>query len=310
MVQHEKDQNFDMPLKFVRKIELPIVITSSILAILQLTRLSHAVESEYSLPCAGLSYIQDFNPNRNEPEFDTVEAYALRKTPWKEIYSTFIVLDASDIINPVMKRTTEGEGMHFQVKTEFKLRLSEKLLGLKCALLFAEYVTSSFFIDLYELHRTNRNQVEYYYKENIDVEKTAAESSNHTLFVMSNIDHADLNLSYNLKWNIRYHSPSADSYYTNVTNYPPHVYITCRNPNHHNTNMCHQLRTKTNVHVGPFFDHSLALWLPIQYHGGSELVFSWPVGYTPHWALVTFVTLLTTFAGTCAICNACINLFK
>lgn len=268
---------------------------------------SFATDADSRLPCADLSYIEDFNPTVNDAQFDTVTAYASRKSPWKVLNPSLKVPDLIDIINPELERTAEGKGMHFFIKTKFSLQLSEKIQGLQCSVLFAEKVTPSFFVDLYELHRTGHDDVEYFYKENIDVEKTESESKNHTLFVMSKVNPQNPNISYDIKWNIRYHSPSAESYYMDVVNFPPNVYITCkyRNTEEKNTNICLDVRTKTNVKIGPYFDHSLALWLPIQHTGGKELVFSWPVGYVPHWAVVTLITLLTTIYGTYVVCKAC-----
>ncbi|CAK8672232.1 unnamed protein product [Clavelina lepadiformis] len=237
--------------------------------------------------------------------FDTAKQHVLRKQPWN--LNQHVNLPASLSIsqrNFHLSREHEGGGMHKVVTSRLTADVPRSFnLSLKCYAMFAEQVTNSFSLDVYEIERTK--EYTFYYKNYIDIEKSSAEAENHTLLVFQEIVQEEmfLHATYDLTWHIRYHQPNGEAYYILVTLPAPIVYVTCIDANEL-TNFASENSSVLEDRVlgpCPIGVKQLCLWLPINVTTDGSLQFSWPVGQSQQQLFVTAVTCIVTFASTLVI---------
>jgi len=245
-----------------------------------------------------------FGQKDNKLFFDTPHNAALQKMAWVNGYKidsfTFSLITSKI---SVQRTSDERLGMHHEVLTKLQIEWKgkEQSHG-RCFALFAEQVTRSFFVDIYELQRQFSHQV--YYNSSIDIEKPAYEASSHILLIIKELKFMKnmYKTGYVLPWHIRYHKPSENKY-DNITLPPPQVYITCIN---FALNM-EDTDKKGGIILAPcpdgLFSYSmqtgkkLCEWINVKVEV-NNISFYWPVGSLSDIKLVTVGTLCVIIFST------------
>ena len=247
--------------------------------------------------------------------FDTPSKAARHKKLWTNgyVFDNFVWTLLSSEISA--QRSTQGKGLHYEVLTALQIKEIEKhhFIG-TCFALFAEQVTQSFFVDVYELQR--RFSYQLYYNSSIDIEKAAYEASNHTLIVIRELEFENnaYGSSYALPWHIRYHKPTMDKYVKLILP-APQIYITCTTGEY--AKNLDYIRT-SNITLAPCPDSStlhcsqnekkICSWVKVSEIKVNSLNFEWPIGLLSDKILVTVITFTIIIFGTVYILHALLRI--
>ena len=172
-----------------------------------------------------------------------------------------------------------------------------------CWLLIEENVSSSFFVDVYQLERS---KIQFYFEEYIDIEKPEYQSSNHTLLIFVPISSRNLcNAETNIDWHIRYHQPSINSH-INLNLPKPKLYIFCNSSkpdisDNYTESLCHINKNISSIAPCPVassgLNNFLCNWLQLKNVQIQDVQFHWPVGNSNHQTLVVVFTLFIVSLG-------------
>ena len=239
--------------------------------------------------------------------FDTPRNYLFQAQIWSSAENILdkITLDLVLSSKVSLRRTMTGSGMHREVLTSLSVKLNEDFHSVLCSALFVEEVLPSVYLDIYELER--RNVAQLYYNSTIDIEKTAYESSNHTLLVIKDmlIKGNSFEATYKLPWHARYHQPSHEGY-VNITVPAPEVYLMCNGSNFLQLdeldNDQHNFVWAPCPHRMTFSNEKmLCVWIKFSNIAENNLIITWPIGIISHQVYVTSVTLALIFYGVYSI---------
>nr|CAB3264871.1 phosphatidylinositol-glycan biosynthesis class X protein-like [Phallusia mammillata] len=240
-----------------------------------------------------------------EIKFDTPDYFPKRKIPWDIEITTNEALQLTQSLSKQnsaweMTRTYEGQGMHHEVLTNMQITGSN-FSDFQCYTMFVEKVSTSFFLDIYEIARTSTD-FSVYYTNYIDIEKPSYESQNHTVLVFSALNE-NQKASTKIKWHTRYHAPSNESLFVNVTIPKPDVYLFCtptlqKDDSLEKEDAC-QIYAEYNIIMAPcpHLTRTLCPWMNLSLKTGNDLVFKWPVGSLSEKNFVTFLTIASTVVG-------------
>ena len=239
--------------------------------------------------------------------FDTPNNALYHTKLWNKGYNfdnfTWSVLSS----NLFLQRTSTGLGLHHEVITTLRFELKKKQFAGKCFSLFAEHITQSFFVDIYEIERQFLHQV--YYNSSIDIEKTAYEAANHTFLIVKELqyDNQCYEARYKLPWHLRYHKPAVNKY-VHLTLPIPEIYVGCFQDESKDASENLGNSVSRNLVLAPCpnilfaynsqYQKMLCEWVKISQISVEDVVFSWPLGIISDQLVVTVTTLTVIIFST------------
>lgn len=259
------------------------------------------------------------------PQFDTVENYQLRRKHWQEGDGSLIeAIKMARTARIKVKRSVTGIGMHRKVDSCFLFDDWKSYADKTCWLMARQQVPSSFFIDIYQLERSQTDEGnKYFFERYMDIEAPEYESTDkhHTVLIFSPVHGHPQHVCHStnkLEWHIRYHRPSSRRH-VNVTLPLPQLFIYCQSPHNDTTRpICADPADHAYVAPCPQFHKNQSVVQTCQWtrldsidedRGESAtLTFQWPVGDPAHERAVTIITLLVTTTATLIITFAVITL--
>lgn len=126
-----------------------------------------------------------------------------------------------------IERVIKKSGMHLEVETNINIPFEE--LPSHCHSALVENVTSSFYVDQYEIKRAVGFYNSAYFKRNIDVELPSYLSHDHEIMLFAPLEkeEAGFKAHFLTPWHIRYHEIGGKDY-QEVKIMKPKFYLSCK----------------------------------------------------------------------------------
>ena len=323
------------PIIHQRSFAATLITTTLLLYLVARVSGRRPTSAQFPLTCAQFTNLdavaRRFRNEEAPQEFDTLSNFRLRRKSWTRgarAFTTETHAAASQVAAQLaepgkISRKIHDKGMHKHVVTT--VEAVEAAPQHQCWLMIEEHVTTSLFIDVYELERSHTSG--FLYSQYIDIELPEYESSEHSVLVYTSLlttlhprNHGNgSSNSVEVDWHIRYHRPSSEPY-TNVVIPTPRYFTYCEEEASaagDDLLVDSTATTTTAEPICPGFSSSdvlapcpgflgdgplsLCPWHEFTNAGVDDLVVKWPVGNSRHEALVTNVTMLVVVLGAAAV---------